>query len=64
MELYLAGIGDEKDKPQAMSQQSTNPVNARKVDEKAIAELGKEREILDRVETYLCSHGKTLSAST
>ena len=28
------------------------PVSARNVDEKAIAELGKEREILDRVATF------------
>ena len=61
MDLYLAGIFDEKETPQAMSQQSPTPVNTRKVDEKAIAELAKERELLDEVtEFFTHTHTHTV----
>jgi hypothetical protein len=52
IEVYLGNLGDDKDKPQAMSKLSKTPVNARNVDEKAIAALAKERELLKVVTEF------------
>ena len=64
LDLYLSNIPEvESDKGQsgrtaepAMSQQTVNsPVFARKVDDKGIAELAKERKLLDRVAVFFAA---------